>query len=179
MLINFVLIVIIIITGSILINYNRFIKLNNKVEERKSQIDVLLNQRFDLLPNLVETVKGYAKHEKTTFEELTKLRSIHDKDGFSIEQTEKINKGFSKLIAVAENYPDLKANAQFMSLQASLQDIENRLNYARLDYNSSVTKYNNLVQTIPSNIIAKIFLFKEKELFKLEEEKKENIKVEL
>lgn len=179
MLINICLIIVVIITGSILVNYNRFVKLNNKVKERESKIDVLLNQRFDLLPNLVECVKGYTEHESKTFEELAKLRSTHDKDGFNIEQTEKINKGFTKLIAVAEAYPELKANENFMNLQENLRLIEEQLNYARLEYNAMVTRFNNLVQTIPSNIIAKIFLFEEKQLFKLEEEKKENIKISL
>jgi len=179
MLINLCLIVVIIITGLFLANYNNFIRLNNKVKEKESKIDILLNQRFDLLPNLVECVKGYTKHESTTFEELAKLRTAHDKDGFSIDKTEKINENFDKLIAVAESYPELKASEQFMNLQVNLREIENQLNEARLEYNYMVTKFNNLVETIPSNIVAKVFLFEQKELFKLEEAKKENIKINL
>ena len=171
MIINICLIIVIIITGILLIDYNRFVRKNNKVKERQSQIDVLLNQRFDLIPNIVETVKGYAKHEKGTLEELVNLRSSYNNKGFSIEETEKVDKKFNNIMMLAESYPDLKANTQFLNLQNSLNDIENKLNYARTSYNNAVTSYNNLVESVPSNIIAKMFSFKRKELFKIDEEK--------
>lgn len=177
MVINICLIVIVIITGIILSNYNKFVRANNKVSESESAIDVLLNQRFDLLPNIIETVKGYTKHESGTLEELTKLRSSYNNTGFSIDETEKINKKFSSIMVLAESYPELKANSQFMSLQSTLSDIEDKLNDARLYYNNTVTRYNNMVESIPSNIVAKIFGFNKKELFKLDDRKKENIKV--
>ena len=154
MIINICLIIVIIITGILLIDYNRFVRKNNKVKERQSQIDVLLNQRFDLIPNIVETVKGYAKHESSTLEELVNLRSSYNNKGFSIEETEKVDKKFNNIMMLAESYPDLKANTQFLSLQNSLNDIENKLNYARTSYNNAVTSYNNLVESVPSNIIA-------------------------
>ncbi len=177
MIINICLIIVIIITGILLIDYNRFVRKNNKVKERQSQIDVLLNQRFDLIPNIVETVKGYAKHESSTLEELVNLRSSYNNKGFSIEETEKVDKKFNNIMMLAESYPDLKANTQFLSLQNSLNDIENKLNYARTSYNDAVTSYNNLVESVPSNIIAKMFSFKRKELFKIDEEKINNVKV--
>ena len=177
MAINICLIIVVIITGMLLSSYNRFVRANNRVSESESAIDVLLNQRFDLLPNIIETVKGYTKHESGTLEELVKLRSSYNNDGFSIDETEKINKKFGSIIALAENYPELKANSQFMSLQSTLSDIENKLNSARLFYNNAVTRYNNMVESIPSNIVAKIFGFNKKELFKLDDSKKENIKV--
>lgn len=177
MVINICLIIVVIITGILLSSYNKFVRANNRVSESESAIDVLLNQRFDLLPNIIETVKGYTKHESGTLEELVKLRSSYNNDGFSIDETEKINKKFGSIIALAENYPELKANSQFMSLQSTLSDIEDKLNSARLFYNNAVTRYNNMVESIPSNIVAKIFGFNKKELFKLDDSKKENIKV--
>lgn len=177
MIINICLIIVIIITGILLIDYNRFVRKNNKVKERQSQIDVLLNQRFDLIPNLVETVKGYAKHESTTLQEVVNLRSSYNNHGFSIDETEKIDKKINNIMMLAESYPDLKANSQFLSLQKDLNDIENKLNYARTSYNNAVTSYNNLVESVPSNIIAKMFSFKRKELFKIDEEKRANVKV--
>ena len=178
MLINILLIIVIIISGMIIGTYNKFIRKNNRVKEKESQIDVLLNQRFDLIPNLVDCVKGYAKHESSTLEELTSLRSSYNNHGFSIEETENIDKKFNNIMMLAESYPDLKANTQFLSLQNNLNEIENKLSYARSNYNNAVTSYNNLVESVPSNIIAKIFAFEKKELFKLEDNKKENVKVD-
>lgn len=178
MLINILLIIVIILSGMIIGTYNKFIRKNNRVKEKESQIDVLLNQRFDLIPNIVECVKGYAKHESSTLEELTSLRSSYNNHGFSIEETESIDKKFNNVMMLAESYPDLKANTQFLSLQNNLNEIENKLSYARSNYNNAVTSYNNLVESVPSNIIAKIFAFEKKELFKLEDNKKENVKVD-
>ncbi len=177
MIINVVLIIIVILSGILLVNYNKFIRANNMVNESESAIDVLLNQRFDLLPNIIECVKGYAKHESSTLEELVKLRKSYNSSEFSVDEAEKINKEFGNIVALAEAYPELKANENFLSLQSNLLDIENKINNARLVYNNCVTKYNNLVEVIPSNIIAKLFSFEKKELFKLDNNKKENIKV--
>lgn len=177
MIINVFLIIIVILSGILLVNYNKFIRANNMVNESESAIDVLLNQRFDLLPNIIECVKGYAKHESSTLEELVKLRKSYNNSEFSVDEAEKINKEFGNIVALAEAYPELKANENFLSLQRNLLDIENKINNARLVYNNCVTKYNNLVEVIPSNIIAKLFSFEKKELFKLDNNKKENIKV--
>ena len=178
MLINICLIILIIITGTILIIYNRFIKANNRVKQMESSIDVLLNQRFDLLPNLIETVKGYAKHESSTLMEITSLRSEYQKTDFSVDETNQIDKSFNKIIALAESYPELKANTNFLDLQSNLKEIEDKLNVARTNYNRSVETFNNLVESIPSNIVAKMFDFKKKDFFKLDDNKKENIKVD-
>lgn len=178
MVINICLVALIILIVIVLITYNGFIRLNNKVKESESKIDILLNQRFDLIPNLVECVKGYSKYESETLEDLTSLRSSYKNSDFSVSENEKIDKGFNKFFAIAEAYPDLKANSQYISLQNSLSEIENKLIYARIGYNDSVTKYNNHVETIPSNIIAKIFAFEKKELFKIDGEKRENIKMD-
>ena len=177
MIINVFLIIIVILSGILLVNYNKFIRANNMVNESESAIDVLLNQRFDLLPNIIECVKGYSKHESSTLEELVKLRKSYNNSEFSVDEAEKINKEFGNIVALAEAYPELKANENFLSLQRNLLDIENKINNARLVYNNCVTKYNNLVEVIPSNIIAKLFSFEKKELFKLDNNKKENIKV--
>lgn len=179
MLLNIILLIIVIISGMILSYYNGFVKKGNRVKERESQIDVLLNQRFDLIPNIVNCVKGYAKHEKSTLENVTKLRSDYQNNGFSTQETEKIDKQINNLMAIAESYPDLKANTDFLSLQRNLNEIENKLSYARTSYNNAVTSYNNAVESVPSNIIAKIFNFEKKELFQIESEKRENIKVNL
>ena len=178
MLINICLIILIIITGTLLIIYNRFIKANNRVKQMESSIDVLLNQRFDLLPNLIETVKGYAKHESSTLMEITSLRSEYQKTDFSVDETNQIDKSFNKIIALAESYPELKANTNFLDLQSNLKEIEDKLNVARTNYNRSVETFNNLVESIPSNIVAKMFDFKKKDFFKLDDNKKENIKVD-
>lgn len=178
MLINVILIIIVIITGFILVSYNSFIRSNNRVKQRESAIDVLLNQRFELLPNLIETVKGYSKHESSTFENLSKLRSSYNNSNFSVDETNKIDKEFGRLFAIAESYPELKANTNFLDLQSNLTEIENKLNTARMRYNDAVTSFNNKVESVPSNIIAKIFGFTQKDLFKIEDSKKESIKVD-
>lgn len=179
MIINICLLIVVVLTGMILISYNRFIRKNNRVKETESQIDVLLNQRFDLIPNIVECVKGYTKHESDTLENLTKLRSSYDHDGFSIENTEAIDKNFHHVMMLSEAYPDLKANTQFLSLQDNLRRIEDKLMIARMSYNMAVTSYNNLVESVPSNIVAKLFAFEQKELFHLEDAKRANIQVDL
>lgn len=175
MVLNIVLVVVIIITGRFISIYNKFIKLNNKVKQSESDIDVLLEQRFDLLPNLVETVKGYAKYESSTFAEITKLRSNYEVSDFSVKENNEIDNCFKKVMMVAEAYPDLKANTSFLSLQSSLKEIENKLNFARIKYNNRVTAFNNKVESIPSNIVAKIFNIRTKELFKIDENKRGNV----
>lgn len=177
MLINIILIIVVIISGLFLVEYNLFIRKSNKIKESEAQIDVLLNQRFDLIPNIIECVKGYTKHESSTLKELTDLRTSYNKNEFSIEETEKVDKNFNNIMLLAEAYPDLKANTQFLDLQNTLKEIENKLSYARSNYNNVVTSYNNLVESVPSNIIAKIFVFEKKELFKLDVDKKEDIKI--
>lgn len=162
----------------ILAMYNNLIKLRNKVNQSKSGIDVYLNQRFDLIPNLVECVKGYSKHETELFESVAKLRTIYNENK-NLDNASKLNNTLNKLLAVAESYPDLKASEQFLNLQHNLVKIESQLQAARRIYNNDVTTYNTKIQTIPSNIIAGLFGFKPAELFQIEEYKKENINIEL
>ena len=179
-MINLSLIIIIIICGIIILYYNKLIRLRNKVKEAESGIDIYLNQRFDLIPNLVECVKGYTEHESTTLEDLVAKRTAYNKtEGLNIQEAEKINKEINHIMAVAENYPDLKASAQYLSLQNSLSKIEEQLNVARIEYNNKVTSYNDTVETIPSSIIAKMFAFDKMELFKIEQGKKENIEIDV
>lgn len=178
MLINIILIVVVIIAGVLLASYNSFIRLNNSVKQSESNIDVLLNQRFDLLPNLIETVKGYTKHESSTLNEITDLRTNYQKSNFSVEEASKIDKSFSKVIAIAENYPELKANTNFLSLQEELSNTENQISSSRASYNNIVTAYNTKLEIFPNNIIANMFNFKQAELFKVEDEAiKNNVKV--
>ena len=179
MVINIILVMIMAITGFLMFCYNGFIRANNKVKKNEAAIDVLLNQRFDLIPNLVEIVKGYSKYEAATFSKVTKLRSAYKDSNFSVDENNKIDDEFRKLFAVVENYPNLKANTNYLSLQSKLFEIEEKLNDARVDYNNAVTKFNNKVESIPSNFVANIFGFELKELFKIEEEKKKNIKVKI
>ena len=166
------LVVIAILIILIIKEYNKIIKLQNKVKSSESGIDIYLNQRFDLIPNLVECVKGYAKHEKQLLENITKQRTEYAKNQ-NLKKAGELNKSLNKVIAIAENYPELKASEQFISLK-----MESQLQAARRIYNTDVQRYNSAIQTVPSNIVAGIFGFKEKEFFQIEEYKKENIKID-
>lgn len=143
--------------------YNNFVKLRNMVQNAWAQIDVQLQRRLDLIPNLVETVKGYASHEKSTLEEVTAARSAVANAGTPAEKMEADNvlTGTLKtLFAVSEAYPDLKANTNFQQLQSQLSETEDKISYMRQSYNDTVMKYNNSIQTFPGNIFAGIFGFK-------------------
>ena len=160
---------------------NSLVGLRNKVRNQFSQIDVQLKKRYDLIPNLVETVKGYAKHEKETFEEVIAARNGYASaktDDEKIEAAGELTKCVSRLLAVAENYPELKANTNFLDLQQQLKDIEDKISYARQFYNDSVMVYNNKIQMFPSSIVASIRGFKEEKFFEADEQSRENVKVE-
>ena len=150
--------------------FNRFITLRTRVKEALADIDVQLKRRYDLIPNVVETVKGYATHEREVLENVTKARTeamgVHDR----AEQAEKENilsNTLKTLFAVAENYPDLKANANFLDLQRELADTENKIQAARRFYNTNVCDLNILVETFPSRIIAGMFNFNTEEFFEV------------
>lgn len=166
----------------VFIAFNSFIKLNNKVNEAFATMDVYLKKRWDLIPNLVETVKGYAKHEKETLEEVIKMRS-GDYDIMSNEEkiraNTKITGGISRIMALAESYPNLKANENFSNLAKELTKTEDEIAQSRKYYNATVRLFNNKVGMFPSNILAKIFGYKEKSMFEASKEEKENVKVEL
>ena len=162
--------------------YNSFVKLNNKVEEAFSTMDVYLKKRWDLIPNIVETVKGYAKHEKSTLEEVINLRnSSYDKMNTNdkVETTNKVSQGISKLMAIAESYPALKANENFKDLSNQLTRVEDDIANARKYYNGTVRIFNDKVQMFPSNIIASIFGYKVKNMFEANEFERENVKINL
>ncbi len=173
------LIIVAILIIIFLAKYNKLVKLQNKVKQAESGIDVYLNQRFDLIPNLVECVKGYAKHEKDILENITKMRTEYMHGNKDLKNAKEINEKMNKILAIAENYPDLKASDQFLNLQKNLSKMESQLQAARRIYNNEVTLYNTKINVIPDNIIAMIFGFKEKELFEIEEYKKQNTNVEL
>ena len=156
--------------------YNDLVKKRVRVENAWSQIDVQLKQRYDLIPNMVETVKGYAAQENETLAEVTKARASvggAKTPEDSIKANNELSGALSRLLVVAERYPELKANTNFMNLQYKLQELEKDIAISRQFYNDTAMKYNEKRQTFPANIIAKIFRFQEKPYFEIEEEHKE------
>jgi LemA protein len=161
--------------------YNKLVKLRNRSENAWHQIDVQLQKRADLVPNLVETVKGYAAHEKGVLEEVTKARSIYSQAGTMKEKAEATNMltgALKTLFAVVENYPELKANQNFLLLQEELSGIESKIAYSRQFYNDVVLSFNNAQQVFPSSIIARWFGFKPREYFEIQETKREAPRVD-
>ena len=140
--------------------FNRLVKYRNRADEGWSQIDVQLRRRYDLIPNLVQTVEGYATHERETFEEVTEARSRAENA---------VSSGLRQLLAVAENYPDLKANANFLALQEELTGTESKIAYARQYYNDQVRLLNTAIQSFPSSILAKAFHYAPREFFDIED----------
>lgn len=160
--------------------YNKLVNLRNKKDDQWSQIEVQLKRRADLIPNVVETVKGYAKHEKGTFEEVIKARNTYVTAKTPEEEMKaagEVTGALSKLFALSENYPELKANENFLSLQNDLKDTEDKISYARGFYNDTVLTYNNKVEMVPSNIVAGICGFKKAAFFEADEKDKETPKV--
>ncbi|MBI4399146.1 LemA family protein [Candidatus Micrarchaeota archaeon] len=173
-------VVILLLLVYIVFIYNSLVTLKSRIENAWSQIDVQLKKRFDLIPNLVETVKGYAKHEKETFEMVTKARTqmmsagtVHDK----AEANNMLTGALKSLFAVAEAYPELKANQNFLMLQEELSGVESKIAYARQFYNDNVMEYNIKTQAFPSNIFAGLFGFRMKDYFQIEEAAREPVKV--
>ena len=172
-----IVVLILIYLGS---TYNSFVVLRNRVKDQWAQIDVQLKRRFDLIPNLVETVKGYASHEKDTLEAVVKARNEYlssDTPEGKIAANNHLNKVVTKLFALAESYPELKADTNFRELQTTLTETEDKISYARQFYNDVVMKYNNKVEVFPSNIVAGLFGFKTSAYFNATEEERENVKV--
>lgn len=171
-----ILFIIAIILVYIFITYNSFVSRKNKIRQAASGIEVYLTQRFDLIPNLVECVKGYMKYEKGTLEEITKMRQQYLQNR-NLKDGERLNDECNKIMAVAENYPELKASEQFLNLQKNLTKMESQLQAARRIYNSEVNVYNNKIQMFPSNILASLFHFQEESFFQAEEQAKSNVSV--
>lgn len=161
--------------------YNGLIRLRNSLEEAWSGIDVQLKRRYDLIPNLVETVKGYAQHEKETFENVTRARTAAIGAGDVASQAKAENmltQALKSLFAVAEAYPDLKANANFLELQTALSQVEEEIQLARRYFNAVTRDFNNKCETVPSNIVAGMFGFKKRDFFEIDEAERENVKVD-
>ncbi|MBD3328162.1 LemA family protein [Candidatus Peregrinibacteria bacterium] len=161
--------------------YNSLVVLKNKVDEGWADIDTQLKRRYDLIPNMVETVKGYAKHENKTFENVTKARNAAMNAGNPEEKARAENMltdTLKTLFAVAENYPELKANQNFMDLQATLREIEEHIQLSRRYYNATVRDFNTKIEVFPNNLIAGMLGFSKREYFEIErEEERENVKV--
>jgi LemA protein len=166
-------VILVLVVLVLILSYNGLVRLRNRIDNAWSQIDVQLKRRYDLIPNLVETVKGYAAHEKSVFEQVTQARAnaINAQGPQQQAEAENVLSGALKsLFAVAEAYPDLKANQNFLSLQEELTSTEDRVAYARQFYNDSVLSYNNKLQTFPRNVIAGMFHFEKREYFEGEPE---------
>jgi LemA protein len=164
--------------GSFIGIYNVLIRLRNQVKNAWSQIDVQLKRRHDLIPNLIETAKGYMKHEKETLENITKARSqaMGAKGVGEISKAEgALGGAMNKFLLVVENYPDLKANQNFLSLQEELTSTENKIAFARQGYNDQVLFFNNKIQMFPSNIVAGMFNFKIEEFFEIEDKAEKEV----
>lgn len=176
------LIIILLLIIAIIVMYNNLVRLRQKVKNSWSQIDVQLQRRFDLIPNLIETVKGYMKHEENVLTKVTEIRTSWANASSVAEKAELDNQlsgALKTIMAVSESYPDLKASQNFSELQQELQNTENKISFSRQFYNDSVTMYNMKLQVVPSNIIASIFNFKPEELFKAEsDEARKNVKVD-
>ena len=176
------LIIIVLLVVWIISIYNGLIKSRQKVDNAWSQIDVQLQRRFDLIPNFVETVKGYMTHESETFEKITALRTSWA-NSTTVEEKAKLDGELSgalkTIMAVSENYPELKANQNFSELSEELRNTENKISFSRKFYNDSVTMYNTKLELFPSNIVAGMFNFKKRDLFATEsEEARKNVKVD-
>lgn len=160
--------------------YNKLIALRNRVKDQWAQIDVQLKRRFDLIPNLVETVKGYTKHESETLEAVIKARNTYVSATLPEDQMKadgELTKAISKLFALTESYPELKANTNFQALQQELTETESKIASARQFYNDTVMVYNNKVAMVPSNIIAGLFKFEKEAFFEANETERQNVQV--
>ena len=174
-------VVVVAIVAFVITTYNTLVRLRNKVKNAFAQIDTQLQRRFDLIPNLVETVKGFATHEKELLENVTASRSGYmnaSTNGEKMAMNNQLTAGLRSLFAVAENYPDLKANANFLKLQDELSETEDKITYARQFYNDAVTIYNDKIQMFPGNIVAGMFGFREEELFNTDDAAKEAPRVQ-
>ena len=176
-----VVVLIVLLIVYVVAVYNSLVADRNKVKNAWSQIDVELQRRFDLIPNLVESVKGYMEHEEKILSEVAELRSswasattVAEKSTLNNQLTESLK----SLMAIAENYPDLKANQNFLELQNELENTENKISYSRRDYNDTVTRFNIKLEAFPSNLVASSFKFEKEELFEVKDDSvRENVKV--
>lgn len=164
--------VFVVIVLAVIVIYNALVRLRNQVDNAWSQIDVQLKRRHDLIPNLIETAKGYMKHERGTFEAITEARSKAMGAGNVADASKAegmLGEALSKFMLVVENYPDLKANQNFLALQEELTSTENKISFARQSFNDQVLFFNNKIQMFPSNLIATMFNFNAEEFFEIED----------
>ena len=168
-----VVVALLVLLGLVLVVlYNRLVRLRNRAENSWAQVDVQLRKRYDLIPNLVETVKGYASHERETFEEVTRARTAAQQASTVEQQAEAENvltAAIGRLFAVAEGYPALRASENFQQLQAELADVEGKIAIARQVYNDAVLSYDNALETVPTNVVAGMFNFEPRPYFEAEE----------
>ena len=180
MIIAIIIAVIVLILLYFVSTYNTLVSLRNKVKDGWSQIDVVLKNRNDLIPNIVETVKGYAKHEKDTLDAVIEARSkalsASNKED-EMKASGEVTEALGRLFALAESYPELKANENFLNLQNKLNEIEEKIRFARQFYNDSVLTYKNKIEMFPSNIVAGMFNFKPEAFFEATEEERQNVQV--
>ena len=173
---------VVLVVAYVVVTWNRFVRLRTRVDNGWSQIDVQLRRRYDLIPNLVETVRGYAAHERSLFESVTKARTraiAATNVGEQASAENAITAGLRQLMAVVEAYPELKANQNFLALQEELIGTESKIAYARQFYNDQVMRLNTLIQSFPSSIVARTFGFQERPFFEIEEGTRGPVKVEL
>jgi LemA protein len=173
-------VVLVLLIGIVL--FNRLVSLRNRVDNGWSQIDVQLRRRYDLIPNLIESVKGYAAHEREVFERIAEARSrgiAADSVGDQAQAENQVTRGLRQLLAVAEAYPELKANQSFLALQEELTATESKIAYARQFYNDQVMRLNTLIQSFPSNVIASAFHFTPREFFDIEDPARGPVQVDL
>lgn len=174
-------VVVVLVLLYVMTTYNSLIQLKNKVEDSWAQIEVLLKRRADLIPNLVETVKGYAKHEEGTLESVIAARNKAVAASTPEEEMAaagEMTNALSRLFALAESYPDLKANTNFLDLQSNLKDTEDKISFSRQFYNDSVLKYKDKIEMFPSNIVANLFKFKKPVFFEATDAEREVPKVQ-
>ncbi|MFW5725947.1 MAG: LemA family protein [Bacteroidota bacterium] len=164
-----------------ILGYNRLVRLRNMADKAFASIDAMAKKRYDLIPNLVATVSKYMEHERATLAEITEMRakavSGNLSDNEKVDLDNKISRAMGGIMVAVENYPDLKANQNFLQLQGSLNEVEEQLSAARRAYNAAVTDYNNACQMFPSNVFAVIFNFKTKRLFEISELERQNVNV--
>ena len=174
-------VVVALLALAVVLLYNRLVRLRNRTENAWSQVDVQLRRRYDLVPNLVETVKGYAAHERATFEDVTRARAAAQAASGVAEQARAENAltaALGRLFALAEAYPELRATENFQRLQADLTDVEGDIAVARQVYNDTVLSYTNAIQTVPTNVVAGLFHFGPRPYFELDDAAREPVRVE-
>lgn len=174
---------VVVVALYVLATYNALVKRKNMVLNQRSQIDIELQRRFDLIPNLVEVVKGYASHEKSTLEDVVNARSNYLASGSDTQEAlqadAQLTTALSRLFMLVESYPDLMANTNFLNLQKELANTEKKIAFSRQFYNDSVNKMNNMIQMFPSNVVAKLFGYKAEPFFETTDKERANISIDL